>query len=210
MYDSLVKRGYIPGGGLISESGLFYLNIPKNASTYFTNILADNSWLHYNLKDNARSVESFIVVLRDPVDRWISGFATYASSWLLGEGYGSDHFVEDYNDLTERLIFDNITFDDHTTPQKVYVDQLLNLNKHIEYFSLNADTIKKISRYANLDLNINEVDANVSENNYDQRQISKFIRQRIDQNVVLKTKLIEHFKDDYALIQSVKFYNDPR
>lgn len=205
----LVRRGYLPGSGLLSPEGIFYLNIPKNASTYLSNILRSNSWEHHTLGDSSHLVKQCIVVLRDPVDRWISGFATYASSWLLGLNYGSDHFVEDYNTLTERLIFDNIVFDDHTTPQSEFVDQLPIL-MHTTYFQLNKNTVKNISQYINYNLNISDVDANVSEDHYDQQHISKFIRSQLTNRPDLIERINEQYASDFNLIDSVQFYNDPR
>jgi hypothetical protein len=207
MLEHLCRRGHQPGGGLLSPSGVFYLNIPKNASTYITNILLANGWEHHNLNERS-STQKCIVVLRDPIDRWISGFATYASSWLLGPGYGSDHFLEDYNTLVERLIFDNIVFDDHTTPQSKFVEQLPNST--VTYFKLNKNIIQHISQDLNINLETADVDANISENNYDQRQITDLIRNRVDQDPVLKARVIEQYKSDFDLINSVQFYHDPR
>lgn len=207
MLEHLQSRGYQPGGGLISPSGVFYLNIPKNASTYITNILKSNDWRYSSTAEWAQ-IQQCVVVLRDPIDRWISGFATYASSWLLGSGYGSDHFLEDYNPLVERLIFDNVTFDDHTTAQSAYVAQLPAVP--VTYFKLNKNIISDISQGLNINLDVKPVDANVSENNYDQRQITQLIRARVDQDPVLKARLFEHFKCDFDLINRVQFYYEPR
>jgi hypothetical protein len=207
--QDLVRRGYLPGSGLLSPAGVFYLNIPKNGSTYLSNILLHNGWQHHTLGDSHHLISTFIVVLRDPVERWISGFATYASSWLLGMNYGSDHFVEDYNDLTERIIFDNLVFDDHTTPQIEFV-QLLPDSKPVTYFRLSKDTVKNISRYTQQNLNISTVDANVSEDHYDQRQISQFIRNRINNRPDLINRINEQYANDFNLIDSVQFYNDAR
>lgn len=204
----LESRGYQPGGGFISNSGLFYLNIPKNASTFLSNVLLENGWEHYNIYDTQHKVHKCLVVLRDPIDRWISGFATYASSWLLGSGYGSDHFVQDYNQLVERIIFDNLIFDDHTTPQAEYIKQLPPVD--VVYFKLSDQLTKQVSKCINSDLVVNAVDGNVSENNYDQRQISTLIRQRVESDLALKAKIIEQYKCDFNLISSVQFYYDPR
>lgn len=202
--EYLRTRGYVPGGGLTSSTGTFYLNIPKNASTYLTNILRANGWENCILNDRGPSIAGAIVVLRDPFERWISGFATYASSWLLGYGYGSDHWVQDYNRLAERIIFDNLEFDDHTTPQVDYIAQLPS-NLPIKYFVLNQATIvNDIAQYTGLDIQVTEVDGNVSENNYDQRQITKFMRDRIAKNPELNNKIIGHYKRDFDLIDSVK------
>ncbi len=207
MLEHLCRRGYRPGGGLISPSGVFYLNIPKNASTYLTNTLLANGWQHHTV-DAGSNVKKCVVVLRDPVERWISGFATYVSSWILGPGYGSDHFLEDYNTLVERFIFDNLIFDDHTTAQSAFVNQLPAVDT--SYFKLNKNIIDQISQDLNINLQTTQVDANISENNYDQRQISAHIRQRMDQDPVLKARIFEQYKSDFDLINSVQFYYDPR
>jgi hypothetical protein len=199
----------LPGSGLLSPTGVFYLNIPKNGSTYLSNILLSNGWQHHTLGDSSHLITHIIVVLRDPVERWISGFATYCSSWILGPNYGSDHFVEDYNDLTERIIFDNLVFDDHTTPQSEFVKFLPKV-KPITYFQLNTDTVENISRYTQQNLNISEVDANVSEDHYDQRQISKFIRNRLTNRPDLIERINEQYANDFNLLDSVQFYNDAR
>jgi hypothetical protein len=207
--QELVRRGYLPGSGILSPQGVFYLNIPKNASTYLSNTLLNNGWQHHTLGDGAHLVKQCIVVLRDPVDRWISGFATYASSWLLGPSYGSDHFVQDYNTLTERVVFDNLVFDDHTTAQSRFVDQLPVL-MHTTYFNLNQDTVKNISRYLDCNLNTSTVDANVSEDHYDQQQIAKFIRDKLTNRPDLIHRINEQYANDFNLIDSVQFYNDAR
>lgn len=207
--EHLRPRGYVPGGGMISPTGVFCLNIPKNASTFLSNVLASNGWQHHILGDHGPLVQQAIVIVREPIERWISGFATYASSWLLGEGYGSDHFVQDYNDLTERIIFDNLIFDDHTTPQSAYIDQLPTLMQ-TTYFRLDRNVVTSISEYTGLEIVVSDVDANVSEDHYDQKQISKFIRNRINRNPVLKDRISEQFKCDFDLIDSVQLYNDAR
>jgi hypothetical protein len=207
--ERLIPRGYVPRGGMISSNGTFCLNIPKNASTFLTNVLHSNLWEHYILGENGPLVTQAIVVLRDPVERWISGFATYASSWLLGEGYGSDHFVQHYNTLVERLIFDNLIFDDHTTPQSDFVDQLPVL-MHTTYFYLDQNLIKNISEYTGSEILVAKVDANVSEDHYDQQQITKFIRDRLNNRPDLIQRINEQYANDFTLLDSVQFYNDAR
>lgn len=206
-FSDLEVRGYVPGGGLLSPTGIFYLNIPKNASTFLTNVLVDNGWIHHVLGDGGQLIKECMVVLRDPIERWISGFSTYTSSSILNAHYGSDSFVQDYNTLTERLIFDNLAFDDHTAPQARYITQLPS--KPVTYFKLTNNLIPQISRFTGKELVVNNVDDNVSENNYDQKQISKFMRDRVNNDLELKAKIIERYKSDFNLITSVQFYYDP-
>lgn len=202
-------RGYYPGGGMLSPNrDIFYLNIPKNASTYLTNIFKENNWSHWNILDNSDTINTSIAFIRDPVDRWISGFATYAALHLFGPGYGSDHFVEDYNDLSKRIIFDQIIFDDHTEHQVKYVEQILDHNPI--FFRYNENLIQQINSFLGHDLNTITVSDNKSESNYDTNQISQFVKKQITNNPDLKAQVVQAYKKDYEFINSIEFYNDPR
>ncbi len=56
-----------------------WINIPKNCSSFVQKVLDDNSWIDVadDIIDSVLSSNNIekIVVLRDPVQRWISGFA---------------------------------------------------------------------------------------------------------------------------------------
>lgn len=201
------KNGYYQGGGMLSPNGkIFYLNIPKNASTYLTNLLKLNNWIHCNIFETATRVEQTIVFLRDPVDRWVSGISTYIALKILGFGYGSDHFVEDYNQLSQRIIFNQITFDDHTESQCFYLQQIKNYP--ITYFTLN-NIVPKLSLFCSSDIITNpQIDTNSSEQNYDTKQISSYIKKQLIDFPDLNTKIITHFSEDYNLIRNTKFYGD--
>lgn len=202
--------GYCPGGGMLSPTrDIFYLNIPKNASTYLTNIFKANNWIHWNILNNAESVKTTVAFIRDPVDRWISGFATYAALRLCGSGYGSDHFVEDFNDLSKRIIFDQIIFDDHTDLQVKYIQQILDHNP--VFLRCNKELIQQINSFLRYDLNTNiVVSDNRSESNYDTDQISRVMKKHLEDYPDLKAKVVECYKEDYKFINSIEFYNDPR
>lgn len=206
----IVDAGYNPGGGMFLPSlGLFYLNIPKNASTYLTNVLKENNWIHWNIRDNPTSIKTTIAFIRDPLERWVSGFATYAALHLFGPGYGSDHFVEDFNELTKRIIFDQIIFDDHTDFQVNYVQQILNYNP--VFFRYNKNIIQQINCFLGQDLNTNiVVNDNASDSNFDTRQVAQFIQKQIDSCPDLKARIVSRYKKDYDFINQIEFYNAPR
>jgi hypothetical protein len=203
-------HGYYPGGGMISPTReIFYLNIPKNASTYLTNVLKENEWSHWNILNNSNTVKTTIAFIRDPIDRWLSGFSTYAALHLFGYGYGSDHFIEDYNDLSQRIIFDQIIFDDHTDLQVKYINQIYDHNP--VFFRYNKNLITQINSFLGYDLNTNDtIDANKSESNYDTNQVSQFLKKQLNDNPDLKARVVERYKEDYKFINSIEFYNDPR
>jgi hypothetical protein len=204
---NLIRRGYMPGGGMLSPDGkTFVLNIPKNASTYVTNVLRANDWSYSDIMHIVNAKQGHIkcvVLLRDPVDRWISGFATYCASYVLGYGYGSEYFMRDYNDLTERIIFDNLIFDDHTEPQITFVRQLPNqFDKQFILIKGGRERlIKNLSDIVGQELNIPFVDANVSEDNYDVKNIADFIRGKI--TAPLQTKIFDRYYQDYEMLKQV-------
>jgi hypothetical protein len=197
---NLIKRGHLIGGGMLSPNKeYFYLNIPKNASTFTTNLLKDNGWTHWNLTNG--TYKNVIIVLRDPIDRWVSGVSTYLCSYVLGENYGSDHFVADYNEAVERLLFDTIVFDDHTAPQTVFVNEIPNISKRL-YITLDHKTlVDSISTMTGHLLNVTDgLDDNSKETNYDNNQLSNFIRGRLTPS--LEQKLKNAYADDYRLLQN--------
>ena len=205
MLEHLIPRGYQPQGGLISPEGVFCLNIPKNASTYITNLLVHNGWT-YSKCDNP-DIKKYIVILRDPLERWVSGMATYTASWILGPSYGSEAFNDDFNDLAERFIFDQIVFDDHTTPQVQFIKQL-NTSIPITYFALNVSLHTNLEHFLNTKLEVSEeLNSNATENNYDTKNIAKKMQFIIDQNPSYKARVIDRFSEDYDLLRKIHFYD---
>ncbi len=208
-----IRHGYHAYGGLRSpDKKYFYLGIPKNASTYISNILLANNWHYHTLGDDSEHIEHAMVVLKDPVDRWVSGVATYITSWILGPAYGSDHFLNNYNELSERLLFETQILDDHTTPQARYVAQLNEKipNVPVTFFKLNHALLQSFSNCVNQEITTSNVDANVSEDHYDQRAIVDFLKNRLREDFSLRAKIVARFQEDYKLINSVQFYYDPR
>lgn len=208
-----VRHGYLPGGGLRSpDKKHFYLGIPKNASTYLSNTLLANAWEYHTLGNDSDKITHAVVALKDPVDRWISGVGTYITSWVLGPGYGSDHFVKDYNQLVERFLFETLILDDHTTPQVTFIKQLEQLlpGIPITYFKLDQYIIDNIGACVVQSLDKVTVDSNVSEDHYDQQAITRFIRSRLHADFTLKAKVVARFQEDYDFINQTQFYYEPR
>jgi len=200
----LVKRGHTLGSGMIvPDRKYFYLKIPKNASTFTNNVLADNQWEFWNIEDGMFT--EAILILRDPVERWISGITTYINLWILYNDYNSDQFINDYNKLVERFIFDTVIFDDHTMPQTFFINNIPeNIIKHYVWANRNTlvDSISNISGHR----------LAVKENTFDNRkeltpgnnQIAEFIKSKLTPGLL--SKIQETYKEDYNLIDSVKIH----
>jgi hypothetical protein len=165
-------------------------------------VLRQNNWNYSDL--SVYSGPNVFCIVRDPVERWISGMATYIAANLLGENYGSEMFINDYNQLAERLIFDNIVFDDHTTSQIEFVN-LVPCNKHIEFFLANkTNLLNNLSRYVGSELkfNLDITNENASSNNFDTNNLVNFLQKKLTKEYQEKIK--NTFRLDYLLLQTIQ------
>ena len=200
----LNNKGLGYGSGHLSHSkNQFYVNIPKNASSYISVWLINNKWQSKTYK-NSDNVSEAIIVLRDPVNRWISGISQYLSSYVVNDDKITPQiFNEFYNLAIERIIFDVIwQFDDHTWPQFYFFDECLSQIKMKTYFLLDNNFNNNFKKYLNLEDPIN-CPRNATTNNT--FIIANKIKDELSKNDDLVSKIKEAYEQDYDLINSVKF-----
>lgn len=222
MNISLKDRGYGEFSGLISPSKTkFIINIPKNASSYIHDWTKDYGWITASLTgDNWHSVNQISVILRDPVDRWISGIAQYIKTYVLcpvgpngpifpDSRYAEDknntplsgkQFIDFYNLSTERLIFDNIyRFDDHVWPQYAFI---CNLRPYVErkYFMLDQNFDKVFAPHHGLLPNVNS-DRNEGNSDNDTKDLQIFFKNLLSNRPDLLDRVKTAYKEDYDLIK---------
>jgi hypothetical protein len=200
----LISRGHLVGGGMISpDRRWFILSVPKNASSYTTNVLSKNKWQHHNLSQGG--FEKVIIPLRDPVERWVSGTSTYCCSYILGPDYGSDSFCQDYNPLVQRLIVENMIFDDHTAAQSVFDSLVPDWYDKIYVWVDRKTFFSNIGAITGLEIiDYQDVDDNNKDSNYDTSQISNLLKSVLNDEIRSQIKL--RYFDDYRLIESAKIY----
>ena len=72
------SKGHVFGECMsLPDNDLMYVNIPKNASSWTKPNLLDWKWENYNYHTDNLYHKTAIIVLRDPVERWLSGIAEY-------------------------------------------------------------------------------------------------------------------------------------
>ena len=124
----------------LPNSPWFWVNIPKNASSFTQTLFAHElDWEPYNYFDMDTSDKTSIVVLRDPIERWISGIAEYINLY---------HKNFDFNQVNNQMlawIFDRVAFDDHTDAQ-IYFIQGIDFQKTI-WFKCGMDFENKLVRW---------------------------------------------------------------
>jgi hypothetical protein len=161
-----------------------------------------------------------IVVLRDPVDRWVSGIVQYIHTYILyvhgpntqklvheistefDYDMSVEQFITQYNQLSERILFDIINrFDDHVWPQTEFFQDVLP-DVPRKYFYLDHEFDSKISQYLELDLN-NIPHQNTSDSNDVKKSLQSFIQQRLLLRPELKQRVVNAYSKDYELINQV-------
>ena len=216
----LANKGYTHGSGLTNpDRTKFIVNIPKNASSFLLNWSQENRWTVAHADDVAQTLEEIIIVLRDPTERWVSGFAQYVSGNILhakrfystdtGPGpdfqyMSSSEFINNYNPLTERLLFDNLElFDDHVWPQQIFFKNLLpDLPR--KYFYINKNINSQLQTYLGWAPASEYLDRNDSNNDQDKKLIKQFINDRLNQVTELRTTISKAYAEDYQLIEQIK------
>ena len=193
-------RGFVPGGMFVKDN-LVYIPIPKNSSSYIGQLLLKNNWNIGNFLTTDLTNKQLIILLRDPVDRWISGMAEYLCSSLLKNGRTSDDIIKNWNNIIQDLIFDRVIFDDHTEKQ-VYFIQSIPIENCVFFNSAKQpeQAVKQYLTTHNIDLNIDIViDRNQTQGNKYKEPLVNFLRDQLAQNPSLTNKLMNTYREDYTL-----------
>lgn len=221
MIEELARRGYGYGSGMLSpDCSKFIVNIPKNASSYLVDWAGKEGWTSAVVGDLCgwHLVNEMIVVLRDPVDRWVSGIAQYLNTYILSvkgpngpiyknedmtvHDYGmtADHWIKNYNQNSERLIFDVISrFDDHTWPQHEFFENLLPLvNRKYFYLDEHLDThiIGQLGFKKR-----NDLDRNRGTDHIRIKQLQEFFQHRLNIRPELQERIKLHYHKDYEYLK---------
>jgi hypothetical protein len=190
-----------------------YISIGKVASTFMGEFLANLKWTNtsynYNEIDKQRLPKTYMVVLRDPVERWCSGIVEYlVNNRRFLEGEGSEWSLQ--NRETLDFIFGVAKFDRHTCSQ---VDYLHGLDTNdCVFFKLDSNFEDTMKRFAEKELNSPINDAIIRDFAYNtsERETHKTLRNTIDFQIknnprYMKT-IKDHFKNDIILFDQVTFY----
>ena len=199
-------RGHTFGTCMSSPtSDLMYVNIPKNASSWTKPNLLDLGWEFYNYHYDHMYQKHSMVILRDPVERWLSGICEYFTL------YHRDVDTTEFNSAYYELVIDQVTFDDHTEKQVYFIDGL-NSNKttffwcdadyrgHFGQFLTNQGIANNYRKYNYQHTTEDREDGDTSRSNF-----KKLFKPLLD-NPKYLDKIKQHYKLDYELINKVNFW----
>jgi hypothetical protein len=181
------------------NGALMYVNIPKNASSWTKPNLLDWGWEFYNYHTDMLTHKAPVVVLREPIERWLSGIAEYFALYYPDFKLNCPEAIE--------LVFDRVCFDDHTERQINFIhgldtDRCIFLKCDENYrqnFSNLLTEHGMTNRYSNYDYQ------HVSKNSPDRTRFKEIFEQAIQEPKYL-SKVREYFHKDFLLIESIKFY----
>jgi len=199
-YNEWAHKGHVYGECMSkSDIDLMYVYIPKNASSWTKPNLLDHGWEFFNYHTDALDKPA-LVVLRDPVERWLSGIAEYMTLY-------QSNFRLLFQE-TEELIFDRITFDDHTERQVKFL-QGLDIERCTfmwcdeNYRSNFSDFIAEhygANKYARYEYQ------HVSEEDETRRRFKTLFSRILEREPKYVRRLTEYYEEDYKLIEQVQFY----
>ena len=184
-----------------------WINIPKNGSSFIQKVLDDNAWNNVP-EDLISSIAESpsvkkIVILRDPVERWISGFAQCMSDrniniWDL---------LDDPKFINTIML--NPVYDDHTEYQHRFIGNAQNLEyiymqktRPNEFYRLLAAWIRKTGGVANFDNWRDPV--NPASNNANKLAINNKLSVQFNKDSVLKNL----HKTDYELFEKYERFTN--
>jgi len=170
-----------------------YVNIPKCATSYIKGILQGCGGVWYHSEIPLDKLE-YLIVLRNPIIRWCSGIAQY-------------QFSNNRQDMTNEEVFETVTFDDHTDLQTYFL-QGVDLTRGTFIF-MDENFNKNIKEWVKSKSFRTDVDVakpiNVSKEDERETIKNKYLDLLEREPKYIQT-LLEHFKPDYDLINSVEYY----
>lgn len=189
-----------------------YINIPKNASTNIRTAIKDKGFCGANLVESKSFpvYESAVVVLRDPIKRWISGISTYLNLYHMEIKNSSEDFLNDIRNNGKwffELLFERVAFDDHTEKQTYFLKPF-DLSNAFYFYAEDMDLLEfKLKHFylgEGLSIKFDPDMRNINKENPIHQFFTAFLFD--SKNAKYKEKLLQYYKEDFDLINSVKFY----
>lgn len=194
---------------------IVYIPIPKNASTwaslYFREILKWGLYTEETMRNempwlvdiSSLKFHKKLVILNDPVERWIRGVSQYLTTAMPDLVWITD---KDFM----KFIYTHVLFDTHTLPQ---VNFLHNLNtEDMDFLKMDKNLERNLSEY--LKQYIPEEFVSIPDDLFKNKTpldsnkffLNERFKQLTNTDPKYKQMIIDMYEEDYKLISNIKFY----
>lgn len=181
---------------------LIYVNIPKNATNWMHNIVYSMDWRNSNIYNEDLSKYQALVILRNPIERWMSGVAEYIKLYHKN--------ISQLNQSMWEIISDVIAIDDHTDKQVYFVNNLDRDNT--TFFQCNKNLSNNVQQFfqaMNISIKKRYLDLYyMTDKDSQNYKIIEQKKQKINEDILVKRKLDKFFQQDIDLIKSISFFNN--
>jgi hypothetical protein len=189
---------------------LMWIPIEKNASKIIRSALVPNGFNEYNFHELKKYHVPTVVILRDPIERWISGLVEYLLSVYLDTKQSLNNVTR--HNITPDIVFEQIAFDAHTFPQSWF---LKDLGPQCDFIWFDekekSQLIPTISKYFSQKGIANSWQSKdypyvVDKDIVQKQQLTQQYTDLLQNNSALLQKVENFYAEDYELINSIKFY----
>jgi hypothetical protein len=182
-----------------------YVQIPKTASSSIRYFLLSKNWQKGNYyKYDRLDDKEYVTVIRDPIDRWVSGIAQYLYGTtnlgsLLKEKNIAEEEIEELfdNRIFQNFLFDFVVFDRHTIPQCVFLRELPM--DRIKFFEFNSTVITRLVKYLGYEIDETVQRRNVSSEEAGKNLISIKLKKILVENINFKNSIMSNYNCDYQI-----------
>ena len=197
------------------KDNLCYAPIPKNASVWGNKIFGEYLNFQKNEYVSEKNLnKKFIVFLRDPLDRWLSGITQFL--WQVQYDDKIDYFTQVSNfkldPLHLALIFNNVEFDNHSMSQVSFLNEFLpaidSHHKLIYFYVNDVNFSKQVAHFLfnNYRISIPTTKIHLTTENVWKTKIRNQIKLELHNNKKYLKFVLKCLQKDYELISKCKFY----
>jgi len=164
-----------------------FITINKCCSTSMIKWCKDNNWLPVQQKIDDQK-RKYLVILRDPVERWISGFRTYLSIKNID--------VKNIEDNYWKIFKEVVIFDTHTLPQYKHMISIKLKNIFaVDFNSVNDGDLSNFLRNNGYDFDM----PRLNPTRLPDSEIDAHLKRIIDEDTLFRNQLHQTYEQDYWL-----------
>ena len=192
------------------DFSLMWIPIEKNVTKAIRSMLVPVGFAEYNFHELKKHNVPAVIVLRDPIERWLSGLVEYLLTVYLDTKQSLNNMIR--HNITPDIVLEQIAFDSHTFPQSWFLKGL-GLQRDFIWFDEKEkpQLIETVSKYFSQkgitnNWQVNDYQYWIDKDIVQKQQLTQQYNDLLQNNTDLLQKVKNFYAEDYALINSIEFY----